>query len=54
VTASMPSVPPFEHQCDRTWTARRTATHKTVWTEAGGRPWLEFDLAADPFEMHPL
>jgi arylsulfatase A-like enzyme len=54
VACSMPSVPPFGHQCDRTWTARRTATHKTVWSGESEKPWLEFDLASDPFEMRPL
>jgi hypothetical protein len=50
VHCSMPSVVNLPHQCDRSWRALRTATRKWVFT-ADGRPWLGFDLAADPAEL---
>jgi arylsulfatase A-like enzyme len=50
---SMPSVVALPHQCDRTWTAVRTETHKLVLNEDGS-PWLFFDLVSDPLEKTNL
>ncbi len=52
-SCSMPSVVALPKQCDRTWSARRTASIKEVFT-ADGQTWLRFDLQADPFEQHNL
>jgi arylsulfatase A-like enzyme len=50
---SMPAVVALPDQCDRAWRGIRTATRKIVLT-GDGEPWLFFDLAADPDEMHNL
>lgn len=50
---SMPSVVALPLQCDRRWTAVRTATHKLVLNE-DGTPWLLHDLCADPLEQANL
>ena len=50
VHCSMPSVVELPLQCDRTWRAIRTAGRKWVFG-ADGRPWLGFDLTADPGEL---
>lgn len=50
---SMPSVVALPQQCDRVWRGLRTATRKIV-LNADGSPWLFFDLANDPGEMHNL
>jgi len=47
---SMPSVVRLPHQCDRGWRGVRTPTRKLV-LDAGGQPWLFFDLTADPGEQ---
>lgn len=50
---SMPSVVALPHQCDRTWHGYRTPTRKVVFN-TDGSPWLEFDLANDPYELRNL
>jgi arylsulfatase A-like enzyme len=50
---SMPSAVELPLQCDRPWTALRTADRKLV-LNADGSPWLLFDLRADPWENTDL
>jgi hypothetical protein len=50
---SMPSVVALPHQCDRVWRGVRTPARKLV-LNAGGSPWLFFDLERDPWEMNNL
>ncbi len=50
---SMPSVVALPHQCDRAWRGVRTPTRKLV-LDAGGVPWLFFDLERDPHEQANL
>ena len=50
---SMPSVVALPHQCDRPWRGVRTKSRKLV-LNADGSPWLFFDLANDPHELHNL
>lgn len=54
---SMPEATAIPHQCPHAWRGFRTSAHKVVLrTEADGaeRPWLCFDLAADPLEKRNL
>jgi arylsulfatase A-like enzyme len=50
---SMPSIVALPHQCDRLWTAVRSATRKLV-LNADRSPWLYFDLQRDPWERENL
>jgi arylsulfatase A-like enzyme len=50
---SMPSVVALPHQCDRVWSGVRSARRKLVWS-GDGKPWLFFDLEADPWEQRNL
>ncbi len=50
---SMPSVVALPDQCDRVWKGQRSAARKRIFT-ADGKPWLEFDLLADPLEQRNL
>lgn len=53
----MPEATAIAHQCPHAWRGFRTSAHKVVLrTEADGaeRPWLCFDLAADPLEKRNL
>jgi arylsulfatase A-like enzyme len=54
---SMPEATAIPHQCPHAWRGFRSPAHKVVLrTEADGaeRPWLCFDLQADPLERHNL
>ena len=47
---SMPSAPPFAKQCPHPWRGTRTRDELRV-VHADGRPWLRFDLRADPWQQ---
>ncbi len=53
IPLGMPSVPPFAKQCPQTWRAVRTRDGLRAF-HADGRPWLRFDLRADPWQQHNL
>ncbi|MDE3083962.1 MAG: sulfatase-like hydrolase/transferase [Verrucomicrobiota bacterium] len=50
---SMPSVVRLPHQCERAWRGVRSRERKLAFN-ADGSPWLFFDLARDPLELHNL
>jgi arylsulfatase A-like enzyme len=50
---SMPSVVALPDQCDRVWRGVRTPQRKLI-VNAGGSPWLYFDLEQDPGELDNL
>ena len=53
ITLGMPSAPTFEKQCPHPWHGVRASDELSVFT-ADGRPWLRFDLHADPWQQHNL
>jgi arylsulfatase A-like enzyme len=53
IPLGMPSAPPFEKQCPHPWTGVRTRDELRTFT-ADGRPWLRFDLRADPSQCRNL
>lgn len=50
---SMPSIVALPDQCDRKWGGVRTPDRKQIFGPDGW-PWLDFDLRADPLELHNL
>ncbi len=53
ITLSLPSAPPFEKQCPHPWHGVRSR-HELRTFHPDGRPWLHFDLSADPDQRRNL
>jgi arylsulfatase A-like enzyme len=53
IPLAMPSAPPFEKQCPHAWSGWRSRDELRVF-RADGRPWLHFDLRADPQQERNL
>jgi arylsulfatase A-like enzyme len=53
ITLSMPSAPPFPHQCPQPWGGYRSRDEMRVSTW-DGQPWLWFNLRSDPWQLRNL